>query len=200
MLPKPQDLNNTEARFGGGEGFSHLPSGIYVCVIKSVSAIVDNNAKVKEWLEYDYDIKDGEYAGYFEEQYKRMQTFTDIPSWYATARKYYTDKALPYFKGFIKRIIDSNPKFSIRDDYSGLAGKEIVLSIQAVEKTSKAGKNYWRYDVKNEYSKKELAQGKDYNGKPLAKYEDKPLDNTASGTTSTASSNEPPILKDDIQF
>lgn len=199
MLPKPHELNNTEARFGGGEGFSHLPSGIYVCVIKGVSAIVDNDAKVKEWLEYDYDIKDGEYAGYFEEQYKRMEAYTENPYWYATARKYYTDKALPYFKGFIKRIFDSNPRFSLKDDYSGLADKEIVLSIQAVEKTSKAGNNYWRYDVKNEYSKKELAQGNDYNGKPLAKYDDKPLESSSQSTQASAT-NGSPVLEDDIQF
>lgn len=78
--------------------FVRLPAGGYVCRIISAT---DHNEE-KPYLEIVYDIAEGEYAGYYSDDWAK-----DNP-WAHSTRWYYTTKALGMFKGNLKAVDESN--------------------------------------------------------------------------------------------
>lgn len=194
MLPV-KDLNNAETAFGGGS-FEHLPSGIYKVSIENV---LDNqrpkNGKQAR-LEIELEIADGKHKGFFTEAYKKLNFWSLI-----LFENYGDEKSLPFFKGFIKRLMDSNPTYHYSQDETKMIGCSLYASIQAVETVSSNGKKYWKYNVMNVYSTKEFTAKKDYNGNPLAEYSDKPsTDAPSSAPTNNSTEINYDITDDDVQF
>mgnify|MGYP003413811935 CR=1 FL=1 len=189
-----KDLNNAETAFGGGS-FEHLPSGVYKVSIENV---FDNqrpkNGKQAR-LEIELEIADGEHKGFFTEAYKKLNFWSLI-----LFENYGDEKSLPFFKGFIKRMMDSNPTYKYTPDETKMIGCSFYASIQAVETVSSNGKKYWKYNVMNVYSTKEFTAKKDYNGNPLAEYSDKPNDAPSSAPSNNSTEINYDITDDDVQF
>lgn len=167
------DLNNANTAFGGGS-FEHLPSGLYEVTIENV---IDNpkpkNGKQAR-LEIELEISSGEHTGFFTEAYNKLNFWSLV-----LFENYGEESSLPYFKGFIKRLMDSNPTYKWSNDETKMIGCKLYVSIQATETKSQNGKTYWKYNVQNVYSSKEFMTKKDYNGNHLATYKDKPLSENA---------------------
>jgi hypothetical protein len=87
--------------------------------ISKILAVVDNPAK--EYLEIHFDIISGDFKGFFTDIEKATGKF------YGRAFRSYTDKALPYFKGFITAVEKSNKGFTWDWNEQSLVGKNLVI-------------------------------------------------------------------------
>ena len=88
---------DTEA--SAGTDFEKLPPGGYVCTIKSVT---DHHEGDKPYLHIVYDIREGQYADYYSDDWGKTNT------WAHDNRHYYSEAALGMFKGFLKAFDESN--------------------------------------------------------------------------------------------
>lgn len=79
--------------------FVQLPPDGYVCVIQEV---IDHSNDEKPYLEIVYDIMEGEFVGYYSDEFGRNN------KWSHTTRQYYTEASMGVFKGFIKAVNESN--------------------------------------------------------------------------------------------
>ncbi len=95
--------------------FKKLPAGIYGVKITSVK---DNEND--KYFEITCDIVKGEYAGYF-----KAQVDAGLKDGSKTFRSY-SDKALPFFKGFITAVEKTNPGYHWNWDENSLVGKNVV--------------------------------------------------------------------------
>ncbi len=95
-MKKLNGYNNVEANTGD---YKRLPAGGYVCRIVKVEDFPE-----KEYLKISFDILDGEYAKWYEDMYKRMGS----DWWPASFIRSYKEKAMPFFKGFITAVDESN--------------------------------------------------------------------------------------------
>ena len=109
---KPINWGNVKG-VNGGEGFQKLPAGGYVCKIQNVVDVPD-----KEYLVIDLDIAEGEYKGYFENQYVRFGG-----NWKCKKYQSYRERALPIFKGFTTSVEESNDRYLWDFDETKLKGK-----------------------------------------------------------------------------
>lgn len=91
-------------------------AGGYVCRITAV-----HDEAEKEYLKVEYDIAEGEHAGYFRRLYENRGF------WAGSFLKSYKEKALPFFKGFLTAVAKSNPGFQFEDDENRLRGMLIGL-------------------------------------------------------------------------
>lgn len=111
-MKKINDFENVSA---SGE-FDSLVPGAYVCRIVNVEDVAD-----KEYLKIAVEIHEGEFKDYFKnliEAFKR-----DKYPGNAVMYRSYKDKAISFFKGFIKAVEESNPGFKWSWDESKLKGK-----------------------------------------------------------------------------
>lgn len=90
--------NNIEAQ--GNEEYKRLVPGGYVCRITKVEDHPD-----KSYLYIEFDIAEGEYAGYGS-SYMERNGFTPLRMY-----RSYSDKAAGMFKGFIQNIEASNSNY-----------------------------------------------------------------------------------------
>lgn len=106
------DWNNVE----DPKEYAKLPAGGYICKITAVQDVPD-----KEYLNIEYDIADGEFKGYFRELYMNKSF------WGGRFVKSYKEKALPFFKGFLTAVGNSNANFKFNDEEKNLIDKYIGL-------------------------------------------------------------------------
>lgn len=81
------------------EGFRALPGGGYVVRITDV---IDHGNEAKPYLEIVFDIFEGEYAGYYSDEWAAKNV------WAHRKRQYYNDTSLGVFKGFLKAVDEAN--------------------------------------------------------------------------------------------
>ena len=119
--------------------------GGYVIRITSVT-----NNKQKERLDIEFDIAEGEFAGYYKDMQERAGWHTGKFS------KSYKAKALPFFKGFIKAVVDSNKDVSgliVGDfedvDETRLDGKLVGMAVGEKEYIGNDGQKKTRLDTYN---------------------------------------------------
>ena len=74
-----------------------LPAGGYVVRIKSVE-----NVNQKEYIKVDFDIAEGEFAGYYADLYDRAHF------WGGSLIRSYKTKAAGFFRGFLDDLTASN--------------------------------------------------------------------------------------------
>lgn len=104
---------DAEASMGGE--FPKLPAGGYVCRILSVEDKAD-----KEYLEIVYDIAEGEYKGFFSDEWGKQHPYAH------RLIRSYKEKALGMFKGFLVCVDKSNGTNFAEAAAKGLPEQQLV--------------------------------------------------------------------------
>lgn len=111
-----------------------IPGG-YICkILQAQDVPLADNGK-GDYLKIDFDIAEGKFKDYFNNLYELFGSWPYEGSFI----KSYKEKALPFFKGFITAIENSNPKYKWKDDEKTLSGKLIGLVLGEEEYISKDG-------------------------------------------------------------
>ena len=100
MISKPSNWDSIDENAGE---FKNIVPGGYVCIIRNVT---DNTEKQR--LELEFDICDGDLKGYAVD---RLERFGNWP-YDCKMFKYYTEKAMPFFKGFVTALEQTNRGFT----------------------------------------------------------------------------------------
>ena len=107
------------------KGYENVTPGGYICIITAV-----HDEPEKEYLILEYDIADGNFKGYYRNLYDAKGF------WGASFIRSYKQKALGFFKSFLKAVEQSNKGF-IADKFDGdeskLKGKYVGLVLAEEE-------------------------------------------------------------------
>lgn len=99
-----------------------LPAGKYICVIKGASDTLTATGRRQFVLLLDID--EGEYKGFYDNRYRADRERIGMHAkWAGTFRQGYEGKQLPFFKGMMTSIEESNSGFYWGKDKNG-SGKE----------------------------------------------------------------------------
>lgn len=141
MMKRPNDWENVREMTDR----KRLPLGAYVCRVKQAAV---QNTDYGEQLCLVFDIIEGEYSGYYAEEF-RANTREDkkwkgvlrywLPSEDGSERDGWTKSAL---KGMVTAFESSNPGFSFNWDEKTLAGK-IIGILYRNEEWEYQGKTGW---------------------------------------------------------
>lgn len=135
------NLSNVES----ASGYDRPGAGGYVIQITKATPNTE-----KHRVEMEFDIVEGKYSGYFKEMQERL-------GWHnAKFNKPYTPKALPFFRGFIEAILESNGNTEglvIGDfedvDETKLVGKRLGMIVGEEEYNGNDGVTKVRLDLFN---------------------------------------------------
>lgn len=143
-MNKPKDFDKVQAY----EERRKLPAGGYVCEIKKAKESTSQSGK--DMVEFAIDICEGEYKGYFFDEYTRAKSFQDDASWpfdgickqVVFNNNGATNK---FFKGLITSIEAENVKISWDDKFAkSITGAKIGVVFGEKEIESKrTGNTYW---------------------------------------------------------
>lgn len=188
--------NKDNANYGGSN--QHLPSGIYLITI--IRCTENEHPKYGgARFEFEYDIAEGDYKGFFNQAYEAFRSRTPNAYWKGTFNQEYEGKKSGYMDALINRFEDANRSFRYRDDGGRcFEGFEIMASIQALE-TEYNGFRDWKYYVKMTYTPEEVEKGFDVKGKDIIEYSDVLLDKPAQAQATTKRTSFD-INDSDIQF
>ena len=126
--------NYAEVQATSGE-FARPSAGGYVCKIVNVEDIPLNEATGKgDYLRIEFDIAEGEFAGYYKEQFDRWGGV-----WNASFIRSYKEKALGMFKHFTTCVEKSNNGFEWNWDEDELIGKIVGLVLGEEEYQNSSG-------------------------------------------------------------
>ena len=133
--------------------FSRPEDGAFICKITGVK-----NNDSESYLEIEYDIDEGEFKGYYTD-------FRNKFGWGGTYRKYYTEKAAPFWNRFCHRVSKSNGNFvfdgnEVNSDEQTLVGKRIGLVFQKNLYTGNDGSDKTRFKVYSEFAVDDLDKQK----------------------------------------
>lgn len=120
---KPVNLEGVQEATGG----ERLPAGGYICQMISAEDVPG-----KQYLKIQYDIVYGDYKGYFATLFDRMKG----KFWAGNFIKSYKEDALPFFKGFLTVVEQSNKGFIVPDQFSNeetLKGKYVGIVLAEEE-------------------------------------------------------------------
>lgn len=134
--------------------FSRPEDGAFICKITGVK-----NNDVESYLEIEYDIDEGEFKGYYTNM--RERGF----EWAGTYRKYYTEKAAPFWNRFCHRVSSCNGNYvfdgnKINSDEQTLIGKRIGLVFQKELYSGNDGSDKTRFNVYSEFSTDDIDKQK----------------------------------------
>ena len=149
---KAIDLTNVQE---AGE-FTRPTPGAYICGIYKAEDFPE-----KKYIKVTYDIIEGEFKGYYEEQRKNNPDW----AWAGAYVKSYKEKALPMFKRFCTAVSRSNGKFvfdggKVNHDEKTLKGKKIGLILGEEEYEGNDGTIKTRLYVVREFSIDKLSEQK----------------------------------------
>jgi hypothetical protein len=125
--------------------FPKLVPGGYVCRITNVKDVPD-----KEYLQVEYDIATGEFANHF------LNLANSFGWWAGNFIRSYKEKALPFFKGFISSVEDSNAGFKFNYNETKLVGKMIGLVLAEEEYINQNGESRTRMYVSSVHSVQDI--------------------------------------------
>ena len=112
MKPLGKAYKDAEANMGGD--FQKLPAGGYVCRILSAEDVPE-----KEYLKAIFDIEEGDYKGYYSDEWGKKNTFAH--TYYIS----YKESNFGRFKGNLKAIDESNGTNFADDAEKGLDEKKL---------------------------------------------------------------------------
>lgn len=115
-MKKPEGYDEAQAYTGESQ---QLPAGLYVCTI--IGAI-EEEKKGKTVLAIAFDIAEGEYKGFYQQRYDADKN--QNKKWPAIYRQATEGKSMPFFKGVITSIEESNPGFKFDFNEQKLKGKK----------------------------------------------------------------------------
>ena len=129
-MEKIENWETVEAK--GMDDFKALPIGAYECVIKDARVNL-NSESGKKTLKISVDIAKGEYQDYFLKRYNN-NTNTD-KKWDNNACRFLGNEgdSIPFLKGFLTSVENSNPGYKWNWDETTLKGKKICGVFQYEE-------------------------------------------------------------------
>lgn len=115
--------------------YKRLPAGAYIVKILDASDVPE-----KEYLRISFDIAEGEYKGFFAEQFKSDNR--EGKKWpnAGTFIRSYKEKALPMLKGFTGAVERSNSNYTWNFDEKTLKNKLVGLILGDEEFVNSTGK------------------------------------------------------------
>lgn len=187
------NLSNVEAN----GSYQRPGGGAYVCQIVNIS-----NNVAKKRIEIEFDIYEGDYAGYYK------ATKEQFGFWGGNYSAYYTDRAQGRFKAFIEAVIASNANTDglVIGDYEDidetkLVGKLIGLAMGEKEYLGNDGLTKRKLDTygANFYTVEDIRNG-NYKIPEFKPLESKPCAVDMSAGVVDLSANFGPVKEDDIPF
>lgn len=128
--------------------YKRIGTGGFICKITAVEDVPE-----KEYLKVEYDIAEGEFKGYYKE------LFDSKNFWGGKFIRSYKEKALPFFKGFITSVENSNNGYKFDNNESKLVGKFVGLVIGEEEYNKNDGTVGNRLYVDKVRSVEEIKKG-----------------------------------------
>ena len=172
-------IENYEAVQATTGEFNRPTAGGYVCVIMSATDVpFDANTDKGDYLKIEYDILEGEFKGYFSEQFDKWG------SWNGNFVRSYKEKALGMFKHFTNCIEESNVGYKWAWNESTLKGTMIGLVIGEEEYVNSNGETKKRLYVKDVKTVEQIRNG-DFKVPALKTLQDDPR---ATGNIKNSSS------------
>ena len=127
-------INNYENVQASTGEFARPTAGGYICKIIDVEDVPMNAQGKGDYLRIEYDIADGEFKGYYKEQFDRWGG-----NWNASFIRSYKEKALGMLKHFTNCIEQSNAGYEWDWNEKGLVGKVVGLVLGEEEYKNSAG-------------------------------------------------------------
>ena len=121
-------IDNFDKIQENGGGFKRIPDGAYIVGIKKVT---DNPEK--KYLRLELDVCKGEYKNWYQKLYDADKRETKYWPRDGVLVRSYSDKALPFFKGFITSVTKSNKNFNWEWDEQKLVNKVFGVVIGTEE-------------------------------------------------------------------
>ena len=121
-------IDNFDKIQENGDGFKRIPDGAYIVRIKKVT---DNPEK--KYLRLELDVCKGEYKNWYQKLYDADKRETKYWPRDGVLVRSYSDKALPFFKGFITSVTKSNKNFNWEWDEQKLVNKVFGVVIGTEE-------------------------------------------------------------------
>lgn len=169
-----------------GEGRA-LPAGRYVCVIKDAKEVSKQSGN--KMLAVLFDIDEGDYKGFYDEKYRNdCASYGTGAKWGGVFRQGYKNKQLPFFKGLITSIEESNPGYKWDWNERGLKGKKIGFVFGREQFMASDGSVKWATKPIRASSLQRLANAKI------------PEDKKLPGAEDTAGFSDIEVSEDDLPF
>ena len=127
-------INNYENLQASTGEFARPSAGGYICKIVDVEDVPMNEQGKGDYLRIEYDIADGDFKGYYKEQFDRWGG-----NWNASFIRSYKEKALGMLKHFTNCIEHSNAGYVWDWNEKGLVGKVVGLVLGEEEYKNSAG-------------------------------------------------------------
>ena len=121
-------IDNFDKIQENGGSFKRIPDGAYIVGIKKVT---DNPEK--KYLRLELDVCKGEYKNWYQKLYDADKRETKYWPRDGVLVRSYSDKALPFFKGFITSVTKSNKNFNWEWDEQKLVNKVFGVVIGTEE-------------------------------------------------------------------
>lgn len=127
MLKKPFGYDDAQA-VKIGEYQSITPGWYAATILKVAEGATPNGA---EYLEFSIDIIDGEFARYYEKDYKMQSPgMNGEKKWRGIVRYFMTEKSLGMLKGGISAIEESNTGYKFDWNEATVKGKKVGVGIR----------------------------------------------------------------------
>lgn len=146
-----ENYENVQASSGE---FARPTAGGYICKIIDVEDVPMNEQGKGDYLRIEYDIADGEFKGYYKEQFDKWGG-----NWNASFIRSYKEKALGMLKHFTNCIEQSNAGYEWDWNEKGLIGKVVGLVLGEEEYQNNAGKVKTKLVVKNIATVEDIKNG-----------------------------------------
>ena len=130
-MQRIENYENVQASSGE---FARPTVGGYICKIIDVEDVPMNEQGKGDYLRIEYDIADGEFKGYYREQFDRWGG-----NWNASFIRSYKEKAIGMLKHFTNCIEQSNAGYAWDWNEKGLIGKFVGLVLGEEEYKNNAG-------------------------------------------------------------
>ena len=149
-------IENYETVQASSGEFARPTANGYICKIIDVEDVpMDSKEQGKgDYLRIEYDIADGDFKGYYAEQYDRWGG-----RWYASFIRSYKEKALGMFKHFTNCVEQSNSGYEWDWNEKGLINKFIGLVLGEEEYIASDGSVKTRLYVKDCKSVEDIKSG-----------------------------------------
>jgi hypothetical protein len=147
-------INNYENVQASSGEFARPTAGGYICKIIDVEDVPMKEQGKGDYLRIEYDIADGEFKGYYKEQFDKWGG-----NWNASFIRSYKEKALGMFKHFTNCIEQSNAGYEWDFNEKGLIGKVVGLVLGEEEYQNNAGEIKTKLVVKNIATVEEIKNG-----------------------------------------
>lgn len=147
-------IQNYETIQASSGEFARPTTGGYICKIIDVEDVPMNEQGKGNYLRIEYDIADGEFKGYYKEQFGRWGG-----NWNASFIRSYKEKALGMFKHFTNCVEQSNAGYEWDFNEKGLIGKVVGLVLGEEEYKNNTGEIKTKLVVKNIATVEDIKNG-----------------------------------------